>query len=158
MKKLFTLLLMTIFSLTIFANPVFAGRGYGNGGHGGGYSGHSSRHYSGHNQGGHHYSGHGGHRYYGHGGNGHINGWEAAAIGLGVAVVGSAIINSYPREREVVVEHRTYYSPAPPPPPQYREYCYECPTSYDPPPRVWVPGHSEPVGGGYYRRVPGHWE
>jgi hypothetical protein len=70
--------------------------------------------------------------------------------------VGSAIINSYPRERVTVVEHNTYYSPPPPPP--CREYSYDYPTSYDPPPRVWVPGHSEPVGRGYYRHVPGHWE
>ncbi len=141
MNKLFTLLLMTIFCLTVVANPVFAGNGYRHGGHGGGYSGHN-------------YYNHG---YSGHGHSGHyIPGWEAAVIGLGAAVVGSAIINSYPREREVVVEHHTYYSP--PPPPQYRDECYDCPTSYEPPSRVWVPGHYEYVGGGYYRRAPGHWE
>jgi len=148
MKKLFTLLLTTIFSLAIFASPVFAGRGYGHSGRSGGHSGYTGHHYSGHSNRGynsHHYSGHG-----------HINGWEAAAIGLGAAVVGSAIINSYPREREVVVERNIYYNP--PPPPRCRDYVYDCPSSYDPPPRVWVPGRYEYVGGGYYRRAPGHWE
>ena len=142
MRKLFTLLLATIFYMTVFANPIFADNRYGHGGRGGGYAGYSDRGYSGH--------GHSGH---------YIPGWEAAVIGLGAAVVGSAIINGYPREREVVVEHHTYYN-SPPPPPQYRDDCYDCPRTYNPPTpsRVWVPEHYEYVGGGYYRVAPGHWE
>lgn len=142
---------MAIFSLTIFGSPVFADRGDRYSRRGGGHGGYSSHYSSGHNNHGynrHHYSGHR------HSSHNHINGWEAAAIGFGAAVVGSAIINSYPRERTVVVERNTYYAPPPPP---CRDYDYDPPVRYVPPTRVWVPGHYEWVAEGYYRRIPGYW-
>jgi hypothetical protein len=146
MKKLFVIL-MAVFFLLFGVNFAIAGHGngYGNSsGHGGkGYS-HSGSSY----HGGHGYSHHGGHGYshYNHSGHGHHDywyddAWQVAAIGLGAAVVGSAIVNSYYREPVTVVEHHTYYQPAPPPP---------C--------RVWVPGYYVYEGGGHYIYVPGRWE
>lgn len=144
MKKIGAILIMMLFSLAMLADPVLADRGRGDS------HGRSHRSYSHSGPSRSHHSSH----YKHHGSGGHINGWEAAAIGLGAAVVGSAIVNSYPRER-VVVERNTYYHSAPPP---CRDYAYDCPRPCDPPPRVWVPGRYEYAGGGYYRRVPGHWE
>jgi hypothetical protein len=77
----------------------------------------------------------------GHGCSGHVHYWEAAVIGLGVGILGSAIANSCQPERVTVVEHHTYYEPAPPSPPRY------CETR-----RVWVPPVTETVWN------PGHYE
>jgi len=88
----------------------------------------------------------------GHGchGDGHGYYWEAAAIGLGVGMLGSAIVNSCQPERVTVIEHHTYYEPAPPPPPRY----YETRHVWVPPvtETVWNPGHYE-----YNRWVPGRY-
>jgi hypothetical protein len=74
--------------------------------------------------------------------------WQAAAIGLGFGMLGSAIANSCQPERVTVVEHHTYYEPAPPP-----RYC-ESRHVWVPPvtERVWNPGHYE-----YDRWVPGQY-
>jgi len=152
MKKIFTLLVLAIFSLTIFASPVFADRGDRYSGHSRGRSGYSSHYSAGHHNNNYNRHYNSGYRRSSHG---HINGWEAAAIGFGAAVVGSAIINSYPRERTVVVERNTYYAPPPPP---CRDYDYNPPARYVAPTRVWVPGHYEWVAEGYYRRIPGYWD
>ncbi|MCU0598837.1 MAG: hypothetical protein MUE70_06190 [Desulfobacterales bacterium] len=89
------------------------------------------------------FSGHGCH---GHGGHGYY--WEAAAIGLGVGILGSVIANSCQPQRVTVVEHHTYYEPAPSP-----RYC-EPRRVWVPPvtERVWNPGHYE-----YGRWVPGQY-
>jgi hypothetical protein len=158
MKKIF-IILLAVFFLLFGMNAAIAGQGNGhgnNGGHGGyshggnSYHGNSGGHggHSGNYHGGNNYSHHGGHGYshynsscHGHNDHWYDNGWEVAAIGLGAAVVGSAIVNSYYREPVTVVEHHTYYQPAPPPP---------C--------RVWVPGYYVYEGGGHYIYVPGRWE
>jgi hypothetical protein len=157
MKKIFTLLVLAIFSLAIFASPVFADRGDRHSGRSGGHSGYSSHSSSGHRNNSYNRHYNSGYRRSSHGHSSHnyINGWEAAAIGFGAAVVGSAIINSYPRERTVVVERNTYYAPPPPP---CRDYDYNPPARYVVPTRVWVPGHYEWVAEGYYRRIPGYWD
>jgi hypothetical protein len=172
MKKIFIILLAVFFLLfginTAIADQ---GNGHGNkggggsshggnsyhgnsGGHGGSSHSGNSYHgghggYSGNYHGGHNYSHHDGHGYshYNHSNHGHHDywydyGWETAAIGLGAAVVGSAIVNSYYREPVTVVEHHTYYEPAPLPPP--------C--------RVWVPGHYIYGPYGHYTYVPGYYE
>ena len=90
--------------------------------------------------------------------------WEGVAIGLGAAILGSALINSsqssYEPERVTIVEHKTYYRPDPP---RYQRYCEPrrvwVPPVYD---RVWNPGHYEYgrfVSGKYIiiERVPGYW-
>jgi hypothetical protein len=85
---------------------------------------------------------------HGHHGHGNDYYWEAAAIGLGVGILGSAIVNSCQPQRVTVVEHHTYYEPAPPP-----RYCE--PRHVWVPPvteRVWNPGHYE-----YDRWVPGQY-
>ena len=137
MKQIY-ILLLTVFLLSFLANPVIADRGSGHGGY-------SVKGYSSHG------SGHGGYKNHSYSGNRHSNHWvnnrwEAAAIGLGAIVVGSAVINSYPRERVTVVEHKTYYQPAPP-------QSYDCPSSY----RVWNPGHYVYERGGHYTYVRGCW-
>jgi hypothetical protein len=158
MKKTCVILLAVLF---VLAGVGTALADHGNsGGHGGKGSSHggSSGYHGGH--GGYHGNGygyhHGGHKYSHHGykhnghykhcGHGHDDwydyGWEAAAIGLGAAVVGSAIVNSYYREPVTVVEHHTYYEPVLPPPP--------C--------RVWVPGHYIYEPGGHYTYVPGYYQ
>jgi len=124
MKKLLVLSITMCFFLSFTATPAIAGHGYGHG-----------------------YGGHGYHHDYWYG-------WDDLAIGLGAAIVGSAIINSYAPEREVIVEHHTYYQPAPPPP--YRNY--DRPDSHYVPGRVWIPGQYLYEGGGRYVYVPGHWE
>jgi hypothetical protein len=133
-------------------NSYHGNNGGGGSGHSGNsYHGNSGGHggYSGNYHGGNNYSHHGGHGYshYNHSNHGHHDywydyGWETAAIGLGAAVVGSAIVNSYYREPVTVVEHQTYYEPAPLPPP--------C--------RVWVPGHYIYGPYGHYTYVPGYYE
>lgn len=145
MKKIFVLLMMTIFSLSLFSGSAIAGHNR--------YSGHGGHKYD-HNR----YSnrGHGGHSY-SHKGHSHGYRWGAAAIGLGAGILGSAIINSYPRERVTVVERNTYYHPAPPPS-HCRGDCGCCPDRYDAPSRVWVPGHYLYERGGHYRYIPGRWD
>jgi hypothetical protein len=142
MKKIFIASITMIFFLVFSANSVFAGRGDRHGGYRDGGRGYSK------------YSGGGPASYKNHG---HGYGWNAAAIGLGAGIVGSAIINSYPRERVTVVERNTYYHPAPPPP-HYRGDCGCCPNRYDAPRRVWLPGHYIYERGGHYRYIPGRWE
>ncbi len=100
------------------------------------HGGHSHKGYSHGRHPGHH-DGRYGHRHHDHCCD-HI--WKAAAVGLGAAVIGSAIMNRYDCQPVTVIERRTYYyQPAPPPPP--------C--------RVWVPGHYVYQPGGYYIYVPG---
>ncbi len=87
--------------------------------------------------------------------------WEGVAIGIGAALIGSALI------------HPPYYHrPAPPPfyryPPPHRPECYRwevrriwIPAQYD---RIWIPGHYGRKGwwipGRWEKRLvhPGHWE
>jgi hypothetical protein len=83
--------------------------------------------------------------------------WQAAAIGLGAGILGSAIINSCRPARVTVVEHHTYYEPCPP------RYC-EPRRVWVPPvrERVWNPGHYECgrwVPGQYIiiESEPGYW-
>jgi hypothetical protein len=129
MKKLFILSMAMISFLCFSANPAIADGRYG----------------------------HGGHSYYGHGhGYDYWHGWDAVAVGLGAAIVGTAIVNSMTPEREVVVEHETHYYPAPAP--RYRDYDYDRPDSHYVPSRVWIPGQYLYEGGGRYIYVPGHWE
>ena len=138
MKKLVILLAGTFFFLSLSVSPVFAR---------GGYSHHRGGHYRGHNNG--HYGGH----YRGHG---YWSPWDAAAIGLGAAIIGGAIINNSRPQREVVVRPQVNYPPPPPPP--YREYReYEPDTRYAPGP-VWIPGRYLYEGGGHYIYIPGHYE
>lgn len=83
--------------------------------------------------------------------------WEGVAIGLGAALLGSALINNSQPERVTIIEHETYYHPAPP---RY----YEPRHVWVPPvcERVWNPGHYEYgrwVTGQYIviERAPGYW-
>lgn len=88
--------------------------------------------------------------------------WEGVAIGIGAALIGSALL------------HPPYYHrPAPPPfyrcpPPPHRPECYRwevrriwVPAQYD---RIWIPGHYGRKGcwipGRWEQRLihPGHWE
>lgn len=126
--------MVMIFFLSFSAAPAIAERGYGHGGYSHGYGGHG------------HSNGHG-----------YWHGWDGVAIGLGAAIVGTAILNSYPREHVTVVEHETHYYPAPPPAPQYRDYD-DRQDSYYVPGRVWIPGQYLYEGGGHNIYVPGHWE
>jgi hypothetical protein len=142
MKKIF-IILLAVFFLLFGINAAIAGQRNSYHGNSGGHGG-----YSGNYHGGNNYSYHGGHGYshYNNSGHGHHdywydNGWGVAAIGLGAAVVGSAIVNSfYYRDPVTVVEHHNYYEPAPPP----------C--------RVWVPGHYIYDSGNHYNYVPGYYE
>ena len=86
--------------------------------------------------------------------------WEGIAIGLGAAILGSALINSAQPD-QVTVVHETYYEPAPPR--VYHEYCAPhrvwVPPVYE---KVWNPGHYEYgrwVHGQYImvERAPGYW-
>lgn len=88
--------------------------------------------------------------------------WQGAAIGIGAAILGSAIINSYKSEPVRVIEHETHYYSYPPP---------RCQRSCEPrrvwvPPvneQVWNPGHYDQYGrwiSGQYillERAPGYW-
>ncbi len=73
--------------------------------------------------------------------------WKAAAIGLGAALVGSAIANACQPQHVTVIEHHAYYPPCPP------RYC-EPRWVWIPPvtETVWNPGHYE-----YGRWVPGQY-
>lgn len=130
---------MVIFFLAFLVNPAFARGRYHHHGHRS-WHGHDYRHGHGHGW----------------------NPWNAAAIGLGVAIVGSAIMNSYAAPPETVVVPGTYYHPAPPPPPpEYQESAPPPPDTgsyYDVPARVWVPGQYIYQGSGHYIYIPGHWE
>lgn len=164
MKKIFVVLL-AVFFLLFGVNSALArhGNGHGKGdGHGGkgyshsgsgyhgGHGGYCGKKYNSHGRyggcsgKGKHHGGHGYHHYnycgHGHHDDWYDDAWKVAAVGLGAAVVGSAIANSYYREPVTVVEHHTYYQPAPPPP---------C--------RVWVPGQYIYEGCGRYLYIPGHW-
>lgn len=91
--------------------------------------------------------------------------WEGVAIGLGAAILGSALINSsqsrYQPERVTVIEHTTNYRSYPPR--QNRRYC-ETRRVWVPPVRekIWNPGHYEYgrwFSGRYImiERSPGYW-
>ena len=87
--------------------------------------------------------------------------WEGVAIGLGAALLGSALINSYQPERVTVIERETYYYPDPPR--HSQRYC-EPRRVWIPPvcERVWNPGHYEYgrwVSGEYImiESEPGYW-
>ena len=86
---------------------------------------------------------------------------QGVIIGLGAAVLGNAIINSYQQDRETVVERDVYYHPKPPR--HSRSYCETqriwIPQTYE---KVWNPGHYERgqwVQGQYVmiQKIPGHW-
>jgi hypothetical protein len=154
MNTLLTIL-MTVLFLSFVTDPVFAGNDYGHG-YGGGYNSHGYG--GGYNA--HGYSGnesvHNGdsrHENYRHDRDDdrYINGW-------GAAVMGNAIINSHPRERDTGIEHRAYHDSDSPPPQEYREDCDDCPDgSYTHHP-IWVSGHYFYDAEGIRRYVPGHWE
>lgn len=79
--------------------------------------------------------------------------WQGVAIGLGAAILGSAIINNCSApEGQPVVRHVTYSCPSPPPRP--RDHYCETRRVWVPPvcERVWNPAHYE-CG----RWVPGQW-
>jgi hypothetical protein len=87
--------------------------------------------------------------------------WEGVAIGLGAAILGSAIINNSRPERVTVIEHNTYYQPDPPR--HSQRHCEPrqvwIPPEYE---RVWNPGHYEYgkwVPGQYImlEKAPGYW-
>ena len=87
--------------------------------------------------------------------------WEGVAIGVGAAILGSAIINSYQPERVRVIERHTYHHPGPPryiPESCEPQQVWITPT-YE---RVWNPGHYEYgkwVPGQYImiEKTPGYW-
>ncbi|MFH1103074.1 MAG: hypothetical protein V1714_04830, partial [Pseudomonadota bacterium] len=86
--------------------------------------------------------------------------WEGVAIGLGAALVGSALLHHhghYPRPEPVPV----YRYPTPPPCEYWGVERVWIPPAYD---SVWIPGHCNRWGGwspGRWEqrvRFPGHWE
>ncbi len=92
--------------------------------------------------------------------------WEGLAIGIGAAIVGSALLNSH--NNAVGNETAAYEAPMPPP----RRYCpprprghWEIRRVWVPPTfkRVWNPEHynhiRERVPGGWIKIIdaPGHW-
>jgi hypothetical protein len=94
--------------------------------------------------------------------------WEGVAIGIGAAILGKAIIDSYyqqtapsPYSESYVIEHHHYHQP-PPKPAGYWETQKEwIPPAYE---KRWNPGHYNRHGRwekGSWIRVevePGHWE
>jgi hypothetical protein len=82
--------------------------------------------------------------------------WEGVAIGIGAAIIGSAILNAYhdtpataPQRPEAVV--RVHYRPAPPQPTGYWQIQKQwVPPVYQ---KVWHPGHTNRHG----RGGPGRW-
>lgn len=77
--------------------------------------------------------------------------WQGFALGVGAAILGSAILNNGPPPQPVAVIDRGPY-PCSCPPPRH-DYC-ETQRVWVPPvyERVWNPGHYE-----YSRWVPGQW-
>jgi len=87
--------------------------------------------------------------------------WEGVAIGIGAAILGSALINNCQPERVTIIKHNTYYQPNPPR--HNRSYCEPqriwVPPSYK---KVWNPGHYEYgkwIQGRYImvEKSPGYW-
>ena len=87
--------------------------------------------------------------------------WEGVAIGIGAAILGSAIINNCQSERVTVIERYTYHRPGPPqhiPKSCETRRIWVSPTYK----KVWNPGHYEYgkwIPGEYImiEKTPGYW-